>query len=208
MIPSRIYGKVYLFAAAALLFGGTALAQSHPAAATSQTSSQQPGETPTADGNAANTPSMNDRDFVKKALEGGDAEVQLGQLAQQKSQSDDVKQFAQKMVQDHTQMGDQLMKPLAKQLGADQPKGLSKKDKQLMAKLESLSGPQFDDEYIKAMMKDHRQDLKDFKSEAQMTQNPNVKQAVQQGETVISQHLQMIEQIAQSHNITASTSKQ
>jgi len=147
---------------------------------------------------------MNDRDFVKNALEGGDAEVQLGQLAQQKSQSDDVKQFAQKMVQDHTQMDDRLMKPLAKQLGVNPPKNLSKKDRQLMAKLESLSGAQFDDEYIRAMMKDHRQDLKDFKSEAQMTQDPNVKQAVQQGETVISQHLQMIEQIAQSHNVDTS----
>jgi putative membrane protein len=144
---------------------------------------------------------MNDRDFVKKALEGGDAEVQLGQLAQQKSQSDDVKQFAQKMVQDHTQMGDQLMKPLAKQLGVDPPKNLSKKDKQLMAKLESLSGSQFDNEYIRAMVKDHRQDLKDFKSEAETTQDPNVKQAVQQGETIVSQHLQLIEQIAQSHNV-------
>jgi putative membrane protein len=207
MISSRIYEKFYLFAIAALLLGGTALAQSHGSSATTSASTQQPGvQTP--DGNAPNPQSMNDRDFVKKALEGGDAEVQLGQLAQQKSQSDDVKQFAQKMVLDHTQMGDQLMKPLAKQLGADQPKGLSKKDKQLMAKLESLSGPQFDDEYIKAMVKDHRQDLKDFKSEGQMTQNPNVKQAVQQGETVISQHLQMIEQIAQSHNITASNSKE
>jgi len=30
-----------------------------------------------------------------------------------------------------------------------------------------------------------------------------VKQAVQQGEAVISKHLQLIEQIAQTHNITA-----
>jgi len=199
MIPARTYRKFYLLAAAALLFGGTAIAQSHAGGASS-TSSQQPGvQTP--DGNAPNPQSMNDRDFVKKALEGGDAEVQLGQLAQQKSQSDDVKQFAQKMVQDHTQMGDQLMKPLAKQLGVDPPKNLSKKDKQLMAKLESLSGSQFDNEYIRAMVKDHRQDLKDFKSEAETTQDPNVKQAVQQGETIVSQHLQLIEQIAQSHNV-------
>jgi putative membrane protein len=144
-----------------------------------------------------------DRDFVKKALQGGDVEVQLGQLAQQKSQSDDVKEFAQKMVSDHTQMGDQLMKPLAKQIHADIPKGLSKKDKQLVAKLETLSGPQFDEEYIKAMVKGHKDDLKEFKSEEESTQNPNVKQAVQQGEAVISKHLQLIEQIAQTHNITA-----
>jgi len=136
-----------------------------------------------------------DQAFVRKALEGGAAEVQLGQLAQQKSQSEDVKQVGQRMVQDHTQLGDQ-MKPIAQQLGVKEPKELSKKDKQLMAKLESLSGPQFDETYIQAMVKDHQQDLKEFKSEAQTTQDPNVKPAAQQGADVISQHLEMIQQIA------------
>jgi putative membrane protein len=143
---------------------------------------------------------MADQAFLKKALEGGTAEVQLGQLAQQKSQSEDVKQFGQKMVQDHTQLGDQ-MKPIAQQLGVKEAKGPSKKDKQLMAKLEGLSGQQFDEAYIQAMVKDHKQDLKDFQNEAQNAQDPNVKQAAQQGAGVISQHLQMIQQIAQSHNV-------
>jgi putative membrane protein len=50
-------------------------------------------------------------------------------------------------------------------------------------------------------VKDHKQDLKEFKYAAQTTQNPNVKQVAQQGVGVISQHLQMIQQIAQSHNV-------
>ena len=141
-----------------------------------------------------------DQAFVRKALEGGTAEIQLGQLAEQKSQSEDVKQFGEKMVDDHTQLGNQ-MKPIAKQLGVKEPDGPSKKDKQLLAKLDGLSGPQFDEAYIQAMLKDYKQDLRDFKDEAQATQNPNVKQAAQQGAGVISQHLQMIQQIAQSHNV-------
>jgi putative membrane protein len=149
---------------------------------------------------SASQQSMVDQAFVRKALEGGAAEVQLGQLAQQKSQSEDVKQFGQKMVQDHTQLGDQI-KPIAQQLGVKEPKGPSKKDKQLMAKLEALSGPQFDEAYIQAMVKDHKQDMKDFKDAAQVTQDPNVKQVAQQGAGVISQHLQLIQQIAQSHNV-------
>jgi putative membrane protein len=70
-----------------------------------------------------------------------------------------------------------------------------------MAKLEGLSGPQFDEAYIQAMVKDHKEDLKEFKDEAQAAQNQNVKQAAQQGAGVISQHLQLIQQIAQSHNV-------
>ena len=149
---------------------------------------------------------MADQAFVRKALEGGAAEIQLGQLAQQKSQSEDVKQFGQKMVEDHTQLSEQ-MKPIAQQLGVKEPKGPSKKDKQLMAKLEGLSGPQFDEAYIQAMVKDHKEDLKDFKNEAQSALNQNVKQAAQQGAGVISHHLEMIEQIAQSHNVATEGGK-
>ena len=138
---------------------------------------------------------------MSKALEGGAAEVQLGQLAQEKSQSNDVKQFAQKMVADHGQMADKWFKPVAKQLGVSEPKGPSKKDKKEIAKLQGLSGQDFDREYITMMVKDHQQDLKEFKEEAQLAQDPNVKQVAQQGSNIIAQHLQLIEQIAKSHNV-------
>jgi putative membrane protein len=207
MISKRICTKILLCSASTLLAGTIAVAQVQPGGA-GQQQPNMPSQQPTSptpgtvgpEANLANQQAMADQSFVRKALEGGAAEVQLGQLAQQKSQSDDVKQFAQKMVEDHTQLGDQ-MKPIAQQLGVKEPKGPSKKDKQLMAKLEGLSGPQFDEAYIQAMMKDHKEDLKEFKDEAQAAQNPNVKQAAQQGAGVISQHLQMIQQIAQSHNV-------
>ena len=127
--------------------------------------------------------------------------MQFGQLAQQKSQSNDVKQFAQKMVADHGQMADKWFKPVAQQLGVSEPKGPSKKDKKEIAKLQGLSGDDFDREYITMMVKDHRQDLKDFKDEAQAAQDPSVKQVAEQGSNIISQHLQLIEQIAKNHNI-------
>ena len=139
--------------------------------------------------------------FVSKALEGGAAEVQLGQLAQEKSQSQDVKQFGQKMVNDHGQMGEKWFKPIAKQLGVSEPKGPSKKDKKEIAKLQGLSGADFDREYIMMMVKDHQQDLKEFQNEAQAAQDPNVKQVATQGSNIISQHLQLIEQIAKNHNV-------
>ena len=152
-------------------------------------------------GSATTAQQFGEQAFVSKALEGSDAEVQLGQLAQQKSQSKDVKQFAQKMVLDHSELNEKLLKPVAKQLGVPEPKGPSKKDKKLIAKLDGLSGTEFDTEYITAMVKDHQQDLKSFKDEAEMAQDPNVKSAAQQGAGLISEHLQMIEQIAQSHNV-------
>jgi putative membrane protein len=117
-----------------------------------------------------------------------------------------VKQFGQKMVNDHGQMGDKWFKPVAQQLGISEPKGLSKKDKKEIARLEALSGEEFDREYITMMVKDHQQDLKEFQEEAQSAQNPNVKQIAQQGTNIISQHLQLIEQIAKSYNIAVEAS--
>jgi len=203
-------------AGAALLGSVVALAQApgtpqQPSMPQSPTSPASPNAGNTGSGSYPSTaPTSQDfaeKAFVTKALEGGAAEVQLGQLAQEKSQSNDVKQFGQKMVNDHSQMADKWLKPVAQKLGVSEPKGPSKKDKKEIAKLQALSGDDFDREYITMMVKDHQQDLKDFNDEAQAAQDPNVKQIAQQGSNIISQHLQLIEQIAKSHNVAVAGSK-
>jgi putative membrane protein len=147
--------------------------------------------------------SPNDRVFLKAALEGGMAEVQLGQIALQKSTNPDVKQFAQRMVDDHTKMGNQL-KPIAQQIGVKIPDGPSKKDKAAIAKLQELNGDDFDKAYMKDMVKDHKADLTDFKAEADNGTNPAVQNAANQGSQIIGQHLQMAQQIDQKTNAAAS----
>lgn len=137
-----------------------------------------------------------DKHFVKEAMEGSMAEIQLGQLAQQKASSDDVKQFGQRMVQDHQKLSDQ-MQPIASQMGVQPPSELPSKDKALQKKLQGLSGAEFDKAYMSAMVKDHKKDLSEFKKEASSGKDPQVKQAAQQGSTVISEHLQMAQDIAQ-----------
>jgi len=146
---------------------------------------------------------MMDKAFVRQALQGGMAEVQLGQLALQKSSNPDVKQFAQKMVDDHTKLGDAL-KQVAQQMNLKQPDSLSGKDKSTIAKMNALNGDEFDKAYIKNMLKDHKQDDKEFKQEANNTSNPALKDLVSKGGQMIDQHLQMIEQIAQKNDIVAS----
>jgi putative membrane protein len=209
MIVRQIFSaRIGACVAAALLACAGTMAQNPSTSAPSQQPQQPQTQMPSGStmgspdtGSATTAQQFGEQAFVSKALEGSDAEVQLGQLAQQKSQSNDVKQFAQKMVEDHSALNEKLLKPVAKQLGVPEPKGPSKKDKKLIAKLDGLSGPEFDTEYITAMVKDHQQDLKSFKDEAEMAQDLNVKSAAQQGAGLISAHLQMIEQIAQNHNI-------
>jgi putative membrane protein len=202
-------------AGAALLITGTAMAQSttgqggtnptaggmnSAASQQNQQMAQQNQQMAMNSGSTASAGSMQDKKFAKAAMAGGMAEVQLGQLALQKASSDDVKQFAQRMIDDHTKLNDQ-MKPIAAQVGVQPPTALMPKDQKVMEKLQGLQGNAFDQAYIKDMVKDHMEDDQAFQKEASSGQNPQEKEAAQQGDQVIKQHLQMIEGIAKTHNI-------
>jgi putative membrane protein len=141
-----------------------------------------------------------DKMFVKKAMQGSIAEVQLGELTLQKSNNDQVKQFARKMIDDHTKMNEQ-MRPVAQQLGVEIPTEVSKKDKALMSKMQALSGAAYDEAYIKDMVKDHKQDLSEFHMEVSNSHDLGLKNAAAEGSKTISEHLQMAQQLAKDQNV-------
>ncbi|UWZ86024.1 DUF4142 domain-containing protein [Occallatibacter riparius] len=216
MIANRFTRKLGLASATTLLAGATLFAQS-PGGATGMPQQQQPSQQPNQTSMPSQAPdagpstsaqNMADTSFVSEAMQGNMAEVQLAQLAQQKSQSQDVKQYAAKLANDHSQMNQKWFGPVAKQMNVNEPKGPSKKDKKLIEKLQGLNGDEFDKEYLTAMLKDHQDDLKKFKQEADGTQDPNLKQIATQGSTVISQHLQLAQQIAKAHNIPVEGGKE
>jgi putative membrane protein len=136
-----------------------------------------------------------DKVFLKHAAEGGYAEVQFGQLAAQKATNPDVKAFAQKMVDDHTALNNNLM-PFAQRAEVKPPTQLDKKDKMAYDRLSALSGDAFDKAYVQYMVMDHKKDLGDFKGEVHQTNNPDLKAAVQQGEQVIAGHYEMVQKLA------------
>jgi putative membrane protein len=148
-----------------------------------------------------NSTQIPDKVFLRKAAEGGLAEVQMGQLAAQKGNSDAVKQFGQRMVEDHTRLIQQ-MTPVAELQGVYAPEHLNKADQAEYDKLSGVAGDAFDQEYITAMVKDHRKDLHEFHHEERKTSNTDLQAAVTQAEQVISQHLSMIQGIAQQKGIT------
>jgi putative membrane protein len=137
-----------------------------------------------------------DKTFVRKASEGGLAEVQFGQLAAQKAQNPDVKAFARKMVDDHSMLNDK-MKPVAGQLGVTPASHLSKKDQAEYDKLNGLSGADFDKEYISDMVADHHKDLREFRQEAAVAADPQLKETVAGGAKVIAEHNRMADRLAQ-----------
>lgn len=201
----RMCTTVLTIFGAAALCSPTAIAQMNsgapatPPATPNTTANMNSGDN-MAGMNTAGDQASQDKMFVHKALEGGMAEVELGKIASMKSTDPDIKAFAEKMVEDHTKMGDD-MKAVAQENGVPVPKRLSKKDEAIKVKLQSLNGAAFDKSYIKDMVKDHEEDEAEFKSESETASIPSVKDAATKGESIISMHLDMAKKLAEGHGV-------
>jgi putative membrane protein len=155
---------------------------------------QNPGQNPQTDNGSNKMLKSADARFAMKAAQGGMAEVQLGKLAAQKGSSADVKAFGQQMVDDHSKANDQL-KTVASQENMTLPNSLDSKDQALYTKLQNLSGPDFDKTYVKAMVKDHEEDVKEFQKEADKGKDSGIKSFASQTLPVLQQHLSKIQSI-------------
>jgi putative membrane protein len=131
-----------------------------------------------------------DKAFAMKAASGGLTEVQLGQLAQQKATSPQVKQFGSRMVTDHTQANQELMQ-IAEQANLQLPTQPDRQDNATIQKLRGTSGSAFDSAYTQNMVQDHQQDVAEFRKEAQNGSDPALKSFAQKYLPILQQHLQM-----------------
>jgi putative membrane protein len=143
---------------------------------------------------------MQDKMFLRKAAEEGIAQVKLGQLAAQKGSSEDVKAFAQKMVDDHTKMNLE-MGQVADSLGVMLPKSMNKDDQAEYDKLNALSGNDFDMEYLSYMVKDHHKDLHEFRLEAARPADPTLHDEVVKAQGIIHDHTVMVDKLARAKGI-------
>ncbi|MDZ7964520.1 MAG: DUF4142 domain-containing protein [Nostoc sp. DedSLP03] len=154
-----------------------------PSPTTSPTTSPTP--------SGQNNLSSADRQFITEAAQGGLAEVQLGQLASQRGTSDAVKQYGQRMVQDHTLANNQL-KQLATQKGVTLPTTIGTKNQQVKQRLSKLSGTNFDRQYLNQMLQDHEKDVSLFQTEAEQGQDADVKTFAGQTLPILQDHLQEV----------------
>ena len=146
-----------------------------------------------------------DRRFLTDASEGGLMEVQMAQKAQQQASSQAVKDFARQLEQDHTNANKQLM-DIATQRNVSLPTTpMANNHQQSMDKLNKLTGAEFDKQYIKLMIKDHKKDIKEFESEANNGMDSSLKNFASSTLPTLRNHLQMAEQIDKGG--TATTTK-
>jgi putative membrane protein len=136
--------------------------------------------------------SSTDRDFAVKAAQGGMAEVELGNLAQQSGFSVQIKNFGKKLVDDHTRTNNELKDIAAKQ-GIALPADVGAKQRQTIDKLSKLSGAQFDREFWSESVKDHREDISEFRKEVEKGENQALKDFASRSIPTLEDHLRMAE---------------
>ena len=136
-----------------------------------------------------------DANFVQVAAQGGMAEVQMGQLAEQTSKSSKVKAYAEQMIKDHTPANEQL-KQLATAKGATVPAGLSDEQNKTLTMLQGEKGRKFDHDYAAAQVQGHSDMLSTFQTEASSGTDPDLKSFAAQTVPTIQQHLTDAQKLA------------
>ncbi len=131
---------------------------------------------------------MKDEAFVRVAARGGLAETKLGKLAMDQGSNEAVKAFGTRMVAEHTKAANEL-KDAAKEERIALPTDLSSKDEATYDRLSKLSGADFDQAYAQDMVKDHQQDLRDFRREANHGNNDVIRGFASETVPMIQQHL-------------------
>jgi putative membrane protein len=142
-----------------------------------------------------------DASFYKHAAQGGIAEVEAGNLAQQKSSNQKVKDFGAMMVKDHTAANDKL-KALADSKSVSLPSTSSVRQMAAKAKLEVLSGETFDKSYIKGQVKAHQNTIALFRKEIASGQDPDAKAFAKETLPTVRSHLKAINAIASSAGVS------
>ena len=141
---------------------------------------------------------------MKTAAQAGKMEVTLGQIATQNAQDPAVRDFGARMVRDHQAAGQELAQ-IVSQKGAsvsDEPGML---DSHMISHLQSLKGPEIDVAYIKHMVSDHKQVIRDFQKEAESGDDADVKNFAAKTLPTLQEHLRLAQDA--ENKLSASASK-
>jgi len=149
----------------------------------------------------ANMLSSDDSMFASQAARSNIAEIELGRLALARASAHDVKDFAQRMVDDHTRTSDDLNN-LAAEIGETLPSALTETNRAQLTRLSGLEGLEFDRAYMAASVDSHRDALSLFETETASGDNPILKKFAAKSLPMLKEHFEMAKRIADSVGVS------
>lgn len=152
-----------------------------------------------------------DKQFLEHLAKDSQGEVQLSQMVASKTSNPQVKEFAQKMMHDHTLLDHEVQQVMQKH-GLQMPPAMTAEQKQLEEKLQGLSGSQFDQAFMKAQVQGHEQDVQAVTPIAQQEKqlqptDPSVAELAQEALPVLRDHLQLAKQVASEVGVSTTAQK-
>lgn len=127
--------------------------------------------------------------FLMNSIRGDNSEIMLGRMAARRADGPSVRQFGRVLVQDHSMARTQSA-ALARQMGLSVPTMPTPIAMRESARLAPLTGELFDREFVRYMVRDHRQDITEFRGQIAMRSGPVSRLASRQL-PVLQKHLAM-----------------
>lgn len=140
---------------------------------------------------------ISDRQFIERAVMRGLTQIEIGKLAMEKSSKDPVKQFARKMVDDHTRLNRHLARIAGKE-GYAVPGSLDSKHQARLDKLAKLSGAEFDRAYLKDQTRSQNRDVQAFEWESQSGTDGQLKAFTLKTLPTMQEHLKAVKDLNKS----------
>lgn len=131
---------------------------------------------------------MTDQQFVDFAAQTDMMEANVGQLAQNQASSQQVKDYANTLVTDHTTDYGQLSQA-AKQANLTVPNALDKEHDTMIAPMQKLKAAAFDHKYAQEMVAGHTKAIEIYQKEATSAQNDAIKSYASNALPVLQKHL-------------------
>jgi putative membrane protein len=171
--------------------GGVAV--SNPTPTTPTTPSQTPPVGPTPSTGVQSDINA-DMTFIRHAGSSNLMEIRLGQVAQSRASNSAVRQFGQRMVDDHTRMQNQLT-AVVSNTGVPFTPAMDSRHQQQASRIEGLSGAEFDRAYMQAMIQGHQEDVTQFQTQSQSARSTQIRNLASGSLPTLQQHLSLAVQV-------------
>jgi putative membrane protein len=136
-----------------------------------------------------------DRSFLTSAAEANLAEIDMAKLVGQKSTDPAVKDFANRMITDHTQASQRLA-TVAETNGVKLPTEESAAERNKKSELQKLSGAQLNEAYLRNELQGHKETISAFENEIEHRQNQETKSYAEQTLPTLQDHIRIAEDVA------------
>ena len=140
---------------------------------------------------------QSDQTWVRNAAQGGLMEVDLGNRAEKMATDPQVKQFAQRIVTDHSAVNKKL-EALAAKKGIRLDATMGAPMVAMIEKIAMKTGKEFEVAYVASMVKDHVEDIKSFETASKTASDPEIRAFAAECLPTLREHLKQVQAIQHS----------